>query len=493
MMLLDRLDQILGQCTIRGTVHTSITGVTDVVGNVMPGMMYIAIHGTKFDGHSCIAEAIRKGASAVCVQTGSNYEPHNDWQGAWVEVPDTRLALAVLAKNVSASVRHAVDSLVWIGVTGTNGKTTVANLIVTMLRKCNVRAACIGTIGVDYVDASGKPILRPTGYTTPHAPVLYDLAVEFVKNGITHVVMEVSSHALHQHRVAGISYAVAVFTNLTHDHLDYHGTMENYAMAKQKLFTGLPRTSWAVISTVGPDHETMVQHCRAHVELVRIGNIRADREGSAFTVQSRSDRFYSAHHLHTTLLGDFNAVNVGLAFRAVTHLTPKTDVLEEIASNLKPPPGRLEQIQLPNGSVAVVDYAHTPDALEKALQTLRPLTNHLVVVFGCGGNRDATKRGLMGRIAEQQADVVIITSDNPRDEDPLAIIDDVRSGMASANKAHVEPDRERAIRYALRISGSESIILIAGKGHEAYQEVAGLKMPFSDRDVVRNSINPETV
>ena len=461
-----------------------VVGVTDRVAEVVQGMVFVAIEGTNFDGHTVIPEAISKGAVAIVTNTNvqplSALVPH-------IRVPNTRLALALLSLKIMPGAAEAVSALTWVGVTGTNGKTTVATFIEQLLHESGRVTAFVGTTFIGYRDGAGVMQTMDTSYTTPHARQLYELAILFQANGVTHVVMEVSSHGLHQHRVAGISFAGAVFTNLTRDHLDYHESMGEYARAKQMLFSNLSKDAVAVVNAHDEHVLFMLEQCMAQRQLlVSVLNVSLSSTSAQFNVQVKehATSTYYESHLTTTLLGWFNASNAALACTMAIALGLEAEAIARLAPTLKPPKGRMERFVLSNGAIAVVDYAHTPDALEQALRTLRSLTNHLCVVFGCGGNRDAGKRVLMGRVASAIANQIVLTSDNPRDEDPLQIIADIKTGLLTTTHVTIQPERAQAIKKALQEASAGSIVLIAGKGHETYQEVRGVRTHFSDQEEV---------
>jgi UDP-N-acetylmuramyl-tripeptide synthetase len=470
-----------------GEPDSEVTGITDHAPSVKPGDVFVAVAGTKFDGHSLVAHAIRQGAAAVVLQEGRYEADPAALPVPAVIVQDSRQALALLGSRLLPGVQAALDAMVWIGVTGTNGKTTVATLIDQLLSAHGLSTAFIGTTDIHYRSASGERRTLDTSYTTPHALALYNLALAFHREGITHVVMEVSSHALHQHRVAGIPYAAAIFTNLTRDHLDYHETMEQYTAAKKMLFDSLGQGALAVVNGHSAYAEYMLSNCHAERKLsVTVQDLTLSAEGATFSVpRSPFSALRSPFSvLRSPLLGEFNAINLALAATAAAELGVPPNEVVNIVTTIHPPVGRMERFTLRSGAVAVVDYAHTPDALENALRTLRPLTDHLTVVFGCGGDRDRGKRPQMGRMAYELADEVWLTSDNPRSEDPLSILADIQQGLPGEVNVHIEPDRAQAIHAALTVAGPGTVVLIAGKGHEQYQEVRGERLHFSDQEMV---------
>lgn len=467
---------------------TLVRTVTDRSNEVQPGDVFVAIDGSNFDGHSVIPMAIERGAVAIIVSS-SNKLPLLPTPPSIIRisVPNTRLALALLLKEVSGAT-DAINGLTWVGVTGTNGKTTVATLTEQLLNASGATTAFIGTTHIGYRNARQEMQHINTRYTTPHARELYELALLFASKNVQYVVMEVSSHGLHQHRVAGIPFAAAAFTNLTRDHLDYHGTMDSYALAKQHLFTNLLPNAAAVAYAESEYSQLMLAHCEASTQmLVDVEQATLTDRGTEFTavVTDRMDAANTSRlRLTTPLVGLFNAVNTALACTLATCLGVAPEVLQDITPWVSAPNGRMERIELDNGVTAIVDFAHTPDGLYNALQSLRSLTTELIVVFGCGGNRDAGKREEMGRIAANIADVVWLTSDNPRYEDPQLIIDQIRQGTTA--KANVKEQINRADAIASAIAGASAgaIVLIAGKGHEQTQEINGVSHPFSDKQVV---------
>lgn len=485
-MLLTTLLESLPGWTSASATDMEVCAVTDKVQEVVHGTVFVAIAGSNFDGHTVLQQAVQNGACVVVT-----CKPHELLPPSIIEiiVPDTRLALALMLRSVMSGVAQAVAELTWIGVTGTNGKTTVATLVEQLLHRNGQVTAFIGTTFIGYRNPDGDMVRMDTTYTTPHARQLYELALLFREHGVTHVVMEVSSHGLHQHRVAGLTFSAAVFTNLTRDHLDYHRTMSAYANAKKMLFDGLGKGAVAVVYGKSEYGATMLEQCSADRQyVVDVEELVLNAHGSKSTVNvSRAGTLdKKTMYISTPLLGEFNAVNSALACTVAIAMGMSREFVEQTALRFAPPSGRMERIVLPSGTVAVVDYAHTPDALEQALRTLRGLTEHLTVVFGCGGNRDKGKRSMMGTVAAGLADEVWLTSDNPRDEDPRSIIADITSGIPPVRQVHIEVDRAGAIKKALLHSNAQSIVLIAGKGHEAYQEIHGVRTHFSDQEVVRS-------
>jgi UDP-N-acetylmuramoyl-L-alanyl-D-glutamate--2,6-diaminopimelate ligase len=456
-----------------------ISGITLDSRSVQHGWLFLAVPGARTDGRAYIAGAYSRGAAAA-VYEANGFET------------DARSANAIGVRALRQHIGAIADrfygapsrKLKVVGVTGTNGKTTTTHLLAQVLDRPEARCGLIGTLG------SGFPgQLDPSLHTTPDAVSVQRLMAEFVNAGAKTVCMEVSSHALDQARVAGVAFDIAVFTNLTRDHLDYHGDMDAYAAAKARLFD-FPHLKAVVINQDDAFGRELIERTRGRAQVLsfglRGGDVRAlsvetSPQGLALTVSTP----HGETPLRSPLLGRFNAANL-LAVLAVLLVAgvPLTEAANALA-HAQPVAGRMERFGGSTGQpLVVVDYAHTPDALEKVLQALREHTHgRLVCVFGCGGDRDRGKRPQMGRIAEQLADVVILTNDNPRHEDPTSIINEIASGMQTTPSA--VPDRAQAIRTALSEARAGDIVLVAGKGHEDYQQVGDRRLAYSDRDTVR--------
>ena len=439
--------------------------------------------GTKSDGHNFIDEAIEHGAAVIISQK----ELDLDENVAVIQVKKTRKLLGKLAQRMEA---NPADKLTIIGVTGTNGKTTVATLVWQILSKLNYRASLLGTIE--------KRVLQeksPSRLTTADPIELAEAMREMVEAGSEYLVMEVSSHALDQRRTKGISFKVAVFTNLSHDHLDYHETMNEYASAKKKLFNSLDSKSWAITNADDDRGEWIVNSTPAKVLSFSFGDkgllqakiLRSDATGMTISLDETE--------IETPLVGRFNAYNVVEALLTCTALGIDGRNAAGILKHCHGAPGRMERVNedlaIENEPIVFVDYAHTPNALENVLSTLRELkTRHqkLVCVFGCGGDRDKSKRPKMANIAESFANQVIVTSDNPRSEDPDTIIDDIMEGFKHPDKITRIIQRKNAIKEAVLSSKAGSIVLVAGKGHETYQEINSERIHFDDREIVREAL-----
>lgn len=464
--------------SLNRTLNKPFTSITSDSRKVQAGSLFLAYPGTHSDGRKYIAQAIQAGAVAVAWES-KGFAWNTAWQVSNVAVNDLKSQAGEIAAEY---YQYPSQKLDMVGVTGTNGKTSVSQWIAQALTILGRKTAVIGTIGNGFVDAQHE-----ASNTTPDAIHLQAMLADFAQHGADAVAMEVSSHGLHQGRVNGVAFDVAVLTNLSRDHLDYHETMEEYAAAKQQLFSwqGL---SMAVLNADDAFGQSIAGSLKAQGKpLLSYGLVQGDVRGSnlqlhqhGLTMQVSTPQGDAV--INVPVLGRFNAYNV-LAVLA-TLLALKINLQDAVSAiaKIKPVPGRMQQFGGDDKPLVVVDYAHTPDALEKVLATLREQKpGKLICVFGCGGDRDAGKRPLMGAVAAGLADAVIVTSDNPRSEDPASIIKQVVSGM---DKAYLtEPDRALAIRQAVQSARKGDIVLVAGKGHEDYQEIAGVKTPFSDAEV----------
>lgn len=465
--------------------------------NVKQGSAFFAIRGFAQDGHSFIAQAIEKGATCIILEDEGYVRLSS--AVTWIIVENSRKALAIMSEDVFG---FPSKKLQLIGVTGTNGKTTTTNLIKQLLEWQGEKVGLIGTLGVWI----GSTFIEGT-HTTPESRDISELLARMVKDGITTCIMEVSSHAIALGRVAALDFDIAVFTNITQDHLDFHKSFEEYAEAKQTFFTLLKNTAVAITNADDAYGHGMIEHSEANTHSYGIhdGSAfgRADivatiksmkLTGSSFEVSKRYSEeraFFS-----TTLVGKFNISNTLAAASALYFGAEgfSLEVLAEGVRQLKPVRGRFEQIPLPNGALAIVDYAHTPDALENVLKSVRAIdtsVKRIITVFGCGGDRDRTKRPRMGAIAAELSEVAIVTSDNPRTENPQTIIEDIMKGIPGETLAvtEVQADRKGAIRQALSLAQANDVVVIAGKGHEDYQIIGKEKIHFDDREIVMQWIN----
>lgn len=465
---------------IRGGKDVHITGISANSKSIGPGFLFIVKRGKMHDGSKFIPEVVQAGASALLTDT---YDPFIT-EVSQVIHPDPASLELLLAQRF---YREPAKKLQMIGVTGTNGKTTTTFLIKYLLEKHDEVCGLIGTVAW----MTGKKVFPPT-HTTPDSLTLTRLLSEMVEAGASTAIMEVTSHALQQKRVEGIGYQVGVFTNLTQDHLDFHKTMEAYAEAKAILFRQLNPSAWAVINIDDPVSSVMTRHCQAHLLTYGLTSF-AELRASELKMTPRAMQF-KVHYkgdvqlLKTHLIGRFNVSNIlaaigvaliqGMTLKAICHAM----------KNFAGVPGRLERVTNKKKLQVFVDFSHTPDALEKALKTLQEFKQgRLITVFGCGGDRDAKKRPLMGQIAEKLSDVSILTSDNPRSENPSEIARQVLEGCEQPHNTIVELDRQKAIAKAIQLATPNDIVLIAGKGHETTQTFAHRTIHFDDREVAKDA------
>jgi len=444
--------------------------------------VFVAMRGTLTDGHQFIDKAIEQGAVAIVCES---LPAAVNSKITYVIVKDASVALAFMADNF---YDHPSTKIKLIGVTGTNGKTTTVTLLFNLFKqlgyKCGMLSTVRNVIGNEEIVAS---------HTTPDALSLNKMLTRMVEKGCAYCFMEVSSHAVDQNRIKGIEFSIGVFTNITHDHLDYHKTFDQYILAKKKFFDALPAGAYALVNSDDRHGLDMSQDTKAHKRTYGLKSM-ADFKAKIIENQITGLHLHiSESELYSKLVGGFNAYNI-LAVYAVAMLLEeeKLDVLTTI-SGLDAVEGRFQIIKSEGNVTAVVDYAHTPDALENVLSTIRSMrtgTEKVITVVGCGGNRDAEKRPIMARISCDLSDQVILTSDNPRNEDPNAIIADMQKGIdpVGQRKSLAVVDRKEAIKMACTLATSGDIVLIAGKGHEKYQEINGVRTPFDDLEVVNEML-----
>jgi len=468
---------------LTGAAGLAVTGVTHDSRRAGPGVLFVAIRGLETDGNRFVGAACKKGAIAVCSE-----EPPLPG-AAWIQVKDTREALAVLS---AAVLGNPASSLDLVGVTGTNGKTTTTYLIDAALRAAGETVGLVGT--VEY--RIGGRLIEATR-TTPEASDLQDLFRQMVDAGCRRAVLEVSSHSLALKRVHGCQFKVAVFTNLTRDHLDFHGDMDAYFAAKRLLFDTLLREDGHAIVNLDDDRaEDLVRASRGKVwtySLSRPADLTVEELTlSLDTTHVRVQTPVGPLEISTPLIGRFNVENLLAAVGAGLALGIPEKALVRGLGSLRGVPGRLERVMAGQDFTVIVDYAHTDDALKNLLETVRELRpRRLITVFGCGGDRDRTKRPLMGAVASRLSDVVIVTSDNPRSEPPEAILEEIRRGIPQSRSAdvHAIVDRREAIAKALEMGCSGDVVVIAGKGHESYQQTRDRAVPFDDRQVARDILH----
>lgn len=477
----------LDKPAVSGSLDTEITGFTYDSRKAGPGIIFVAIRGTHADGHAFIPKAIELGASAIIAEQA----PADDCATPWIHVRHSRIALADAAAALHG---HPAKKLTIAGVTGTNGKTTTAFLMHHLFNTAQLRSGLLGTVFYDL--GNGEHV--PATHTTPESLEIQGLLAQMRDNGCRACAMEVSSHALDQDRVHGLPFAAAIFTNLTQDHLDYHGTMEKYFEAKVRLFEMAAAETRSALIINGDDSwgRKLAERFQHTGRVTRFGfgvhnefraiNVRYDLTGTTFELEARGRAFL----VRSPLIGDFNVYNT-LGALAAAHGVG-LNLREAIANMQKAPqvPGRLERVSENARFHVFVDYAHTPDGIVNALKTVRALRpRRIITVFGCGGDRDRTKRPKMAAAAEEGSDICVLTSDNPRTEDPEQILNDAKAGFARPKSHAIIADRREAIRVALENAWEGDIVLIAGKGHEDYQDIQGKKHPFDDRKVARQLLH----
>lgn len=467
---------------VQGSTAVQVNEVTADSRNIKHQDLFIAVKGNAFDGHLFIEKAIEKGAkSIVCQYIPSSLS--DNAQVTFIRVDNSRKAYGIIASNFFDKPSSAFKV---VAITGTNGKTSVSSMLFTLFEKLGHTCGLISTIDIRV----GTEVLNTT-HTTPDAMQLQQVFQQMKSKGVTCCFMEASSHGIHQSRLSGVDVDAAVFTNLTQDHLDYHKTFSQYRDAKKTLFDELTSSAFALTNLDDKNGLYMLQNSKAakhtyglknHAD-VKVHILEQQFSGTLLRIEN--------HEIWVKLVGEFNAYNLAAVYGVAIELgADKEEVLKEL-SLLEPVKGRFEFITSSNGIKAVIDYAHTPDAIENVLTTIKTLKdrdNRVITLMGCGGNRDQGKRPLMGKIAATLSDEVFFTSDNPRDEDPEQIIEQIISGVRTTDrhKYDVVIDRKEAIQRAVKIAQPGDVILIAGKGHETYQEIKGEKQHFDDLEITKN-------
>ena len=450
---------------------------------VEAGSMFIAIKGTQADGHAYIQSAEEKGATAiVCENIPEKQSPNV----AYIVVADTQ---AVAGKIATTFYGNPSQQLRLVGVTGTNGKTTIATLLYELFKEMGHKCGLLSTV-CNYIDGKAYP----STHTTPDAISLNSLLAQMVDAGCEYAFMEVSSHALAQERVGGLEFAGGIFTNLPRDHMDFHETMENYLKAKKSLFDNLPRNAFAITNLDDKNGPVMVQNCRGDVKSY---STRTMGDYKARLVETHLDGMileFNNREFSTLLTGRFNISNLLAIYGAAVELGKDPEEILTVMSTLRPVSGRFETLHSPDGVSAIVDYAHTPDALKNVLGTINEVLRgrgNVITVVGAGGNRDKGKRPIMAVEAVKGSNRVILTSDNPRFEEPQDIINDMLAGLNDEQRKNVISivDRKEAIRTACALAQKGDVILVAGKGHEDYQDVKGVKHHFDDKEIIREIFN----
>ena len=480
------LKQILNQIdplNVTGALDKDIKGVEIDSRKVGEGFLFVAMRGTQVDGHQFIDKAIALGATAVVCET---LPEEVKSEVTYIEVKDSEDAVGPVA---TAFYGEPSKHLKLVGVTGTNGKTTIATTLYNLFRRMGHRVGLLSTV-CNYIEDEAVA----ASHTTPDAIELNALLARMVEAGCEYVFMECSSHAIAQKRIGGLQFAGGLFTNLTRDHLDYHKTFENYRNAKKQFFDMLPRGSFAVVNVDDKNGLFMVQNTKATVKTYsqqRMADFKAR------LLECHFEGMYleiDGHEVGVQFIGKFNVSNLLAVYGAARMLGKDAEEILLALSTLKSVSGRLEPLYSPEGFTAVVDYAHTPDALDNVLGAIHEVLGgkgQVITVCGAGGNRDKGKRPLMAQSAVKQSDRVIITSDNPRNEDPQQIIDDMMAGLSPQQKKKVLTivDRREAIRTACMLAQKGDVVLVAGKGHEDYQEIQGVKHHFDDKEVLREIFN----
>ncbi len=461
---------------VLGSLDTTVDALTLDSRKAVEGTMFFAVSGTRFDGHDFITSVVEQGCKVIIAEK-------------FVEVPqDVTLIItdnSHKAAGIVASNFYGEPSkqLKLVGITGTNGKTTTTTLLYNLFSKLSYKTGLLSTV----VNKIGENEI-PSTHTTPDPIALNALLAKMVEENCDYCFMEVSSHAIHQHRIAGLEFAGGVFTNITHDHLDYHNTFKEYLDVKKKFFDDLPNSAFALTNVDDKNGNVMVQNTRAKISTY------AMKSPADFKVKVLENQFsglvlnINGKEVWSRLVGDFNAYNLLTAFAVSVLLGEEEEEVLTVLSSLESVEGRFQYFISENGVVSIIDYAHTPDALENVLKTIsniRTKNETLYTIIGCGGDRDKTKRPEMARIACELSDKVILTSDNPRSEDPNQIIEEMNAGVSGHHfkKTLSVTDRKQAIKTAISMAEKGDIILIAGKGHEKYQEIKGVKHDFDDRAI----------
>lgn len=484
-MKLEELIKNIKTVEVAGDRQQEITGIQMDSRLVEDGALFVAVKGTQTDGHAYIAKALEKGAKAVVCETMPEVLHE---AVTYVQVADTEEAVGKLA---TAFYGDPTSKLELVGVTGTNGKTTIATLLYNMFRQFGYKVGLISTV-CNYIDDEAVP----TDHTTPDPITLNRLLGRMADEGCKYAFMEVSSHAVAQKRIGGLKFAGGIFTNLTRDHLDYHKTVENYLKAKKAFFDGLPKTAFALTNLDDKNGLVMTQNTKARVATYSLRSL-SDFKGKVLE-DGFEGMLLSINNVEVNVqfIGRFNASNLLAVYGAACLLGKKPEEVLLALSTLRPVAGRFDSLRSPKGYTAIVDYAHTPDALQNVLRAIHEVLNgkgNVITVVGAGGNRDKGKRPLMAQEAVKQSDRVLITSDNPRFEEPQDIINDMLAGLdrEALKKVISIADRKEAIRTACLLAQAKDVILVAGKGHENYQEIKGVKHHFDDKEVLREIFENE--
>ena len=464
-----------------GDLSVSVSGIEIDSRKVVAGKVFIAIRGVLSDGHLYIQKAIENGAAVIVCET----MPAEITKGlTYIQVADTQETAAMMAVEY---FDHPSAKMKVVGVTGTNGKTTIATVLFKLFRQLGYRCGLISTVQNQIDDT-----IIPATHTTPDAISLNALLQNMAEEGCSHVFMECSSHAIHQHRITGLSFAGGIFSNITHDHLDYHKTFDEYIRVKKKFFDNLSASAFAISNADDKRGEVMLQNTVASKYLYSLKTLAAFKGKILENALTGLVMTVNDQEVHFRLIGEFNAYNLLAVYGAAICLGEDSNEVLTALSMLSGAEGRFDYIISSKRVIGIVDYAHTPDALENVLSTIKKLRKgyeQIITVVGCGGDRDKTKRPVMAQAACDLSDRVIFTSDNPRTEDPEQILKDMETGLSSAAKRRyiTIADRKEAIIAAVSFAKPEDIVLIAGKGHEKYQEINGVRYPFDDKQILQKA------
>ncbi|MGN0002319.1 MAG: UDP-N-acetylmuramoyl-L-alanyl-D-glutamate--2,6-diaminopimelate ligase [Sphingobacterium composti] len=484
-MILKELLHAIPVLQVFGSLEVEVDAIAFDSRQVKQGTLFVAVKGVHTDGHLYLTKAIELNASVVVVEELP--ESIND-EVTYIQVNDSAYALGILAGNFYG---NPSKDLKLVGVTGTNGKTTVATLLFNLFKQLGYHVGLLSTVE----NRIGSTII-PATHTTPDPVALNKLLRDMVDDGCDYCFMEVSSHAVIQQRIVGLRFAGGIFTNITHDHLDFHGTFDNYIKAKKKFFDDLDGYAFALTNVDDRNGNIMLQNTFAHRKTYGLQNMA---DFKAKVLESHFDGMLlqiDAHDLWVKLVGGFNAYNLLAVYASAILLEQETSKVLVALSEISGAEGRFETVRSKNGVVGIVDYAHTPDAVQNVLETIKDLRTagqQIITVLGCGGDRDKTKRPEMAKVALKYSDKLIITSDNPRTEDPVQIIKDMEAGISPEKKKNTFSitDRREAIRAAVHLANPGDIVLVAGKGHEKYQEVNGVRHHFDDKEELENTFNEQ--
>jgi UDP-N-acetylmuramoyl-L-alanyl-D-glutamate--2,6-diaminopimelate ligase len=477
------LNNISTQLTI-GNLNVTVTDVATDSRKVTKGSCFIAVKGVSTDGHQFIDTAIQNGASSIVCEMLPEFLTDTV---TYIKTGNSAMAAGIIAHQFAGSPS---EKLKLVGVTGTNGKTTVATLLFQLFTGLGYTCGLVSTVKYKI----GNRELH-SSHTTPDAIQLNNLLAEMADSGCTHVFMECSSHAIHQHRIAGLQFAGAVFTNITHDHLDYHQTFEEYIRVKKLFFDQLPNSAFAISNKDDKNGTVMLQNTKATIYYYGLKSFTSFKGKILENGLTGLHLLINDQEVNFRMIGEFNAYNLLAVFGTAMCLGEEKSEILRVMSALTGAEGRFDYlVSAKDNILAITDYAHTPDAIENVLATIKNLRKgmeQIITVVGCGGDRDKTKRHPMALTACLHSDKVIFTSDNPRSEDPLAILNDMVDGLPAAysRKYITNPDRKEAIKTAVQLAGKDDIILVAGKGHETYQEIKGVKYPFDDKKLLEELLS----